>query len=150
MVCFLDCIKSGITELTITRQYAIFYKGQGPFTSVDIEVLESAKNPELLLYTWNNDPRTSAVGNKALQDHRLGIYDWVQKCHVVVVWSLMNGLYDLALVAEDILNAKFPQRKKKETSIGSPSGLTYVPQIMNSLFEMIGPIAQYPFTQVSL
>lgn len=64
----------------------------------------------------------------------------------------MNGLYDLALIGEDLLDAKFPHRRanKKETSIGSPSGLTYVPQVMNSLFEMIGPIAQYPFTQVRL
>jgi hypothetical protein len=127
-------------------QYGLYHNWKGPFTRTDIEVLNSAPNPELLLYTWNHDPRTYAMDDKAKQEHRLGIYDWMQKCHVVVVWSLMNGLYDLALVAEDFLAAANPNHVA--STVGNPGKLTYIPQVANSLFEMIGPIAQYPFTQL--
>jgi hypothetical protein len=76
------------------------------------------------------------MGNPDLQNHRLGIYDWMQKCHMVVVWSLMNLLLDVTLLMEE------------ESSLGTPGKLTYIPQVVNSVFEMIAPIAQYPFTQL--
>ena len=116
-------------------QYAL-YNGHGPFTATDIQVLKSAPNLELLLYTWNNDPRTYAMNDDALREHRLGIYDWMPKCHFVVVWIVKNTLYDLTLLVDP------------KGSLGAPGKHTYIPQVLDSLFEMIGPISQYPFTQV--
>jgi hypothetical protein len=128
------------------------YNDKAPFTAVDIEVLDSVKNPEIFLYTWNSDPRTYAMDSPALQDHRLGIYDWMQRCQSFAVWSVMNFAYDAALLVEDGLNNNRFKRKNgdswKMSSLQDPGDWTNIPQQMISLFQMVGPIGAYPITQL--
>lgn len=108
--------------------------------------MRKVKHPQLLLYTWNHDPSTNAEKDLALQDHRLGIYDWMQKCHNVMVWLFMNTAYDLALLYEDSQNDGRPESEMSH--MANPGKATNGPQMMTSLFEMIGPIGSYPFNQV--
>jgi hypothetical protein len=131
-----------------TSLYRLYNK-KGPFSAVDIEVLNSASNAELLLYTWNHDPRTFAMDNQELQDHRLGIYDWMQRCTQLATWVLMNGCYGVALLREDRLNY-IDKKRTKETmsSVNNPGSLTNTPQVMQSLFQMVGAIAAYPINQL--
>jgi hypothetical protein len=125
------------------------YNKKGPFTAVDIQVLNSASNAELLLYTWNHDSRTFAMDNQELQDHRLGIYDWMQRCTQIATWVLMNGCYGIALLREDKLNYMDEKRTKHSiSSVNNPGSLTNTPQLMQSLFQMVGAIAAYPINQL--
>lgn len=124
------------------------YNKKAPFTSVDIDVLNSASNAELLLYTWNHDPRTYAMDNQELQDHRLGIYDWMQRCTQLATWVIMNGYYGIALLREDNKNYKDQRTKKGLSSVNSPGSLTNNPQVLQSLFQMVGAIAAYPINQL--
>ena len=130
-----------------TFQYSI-YNNKGPFTATDIEVLNSVSNPELFLHTWNNDPRTDAKGDRSLQDHRLGIYDWMQKCLNIMVWIVMNGAYDIALFIEDLRNDIYHRQGDQISSMENPGELTNTPQMMISLFQMVGPIGAYPINQL--
>lgn len=130
-----------------TYRYSV-YNNKAPFTAVDIEVLNSTSNPELLLFTWNNDSRTFAMDNKELQDHRLGIYDWMQRCTNLVTWTIMNGAYGITLLAEDVLNYKLKRVGNSISSVNSPGKLTDNPQLLLSLFQMVGAIAAYPINQL--
>lgn len=110
-------------------------------------------NPEVFLYTWNSDPRTYALDNPALQDHRLGIYDWMQRCQSFAVWSVMNFAYDAALGWEDYQNDdRYKKRNEGESwkmsSLQDPGPWTSYPQQMISLFQMVGPIGSYPINQL--
>ena len=129
------------------HQYRIFNK-KAPFDATDIEVLNSVSNPELFLYTWNKDPRTYAMDQPELREHRLGIYDWIQRCLNMMVWSLMNGAYDLALLVEDRRNDQRLSKGLKISSMENPGELTNGPQMLISLFQMVGPIGAYPINQL--
>lgn len=124
------------------------YNKKAPFSAMDIEVLNSVSNPEIFLHTWNNDPRTYAMDKPELREHRLGIYDWMQRCLSVVVWGIMNGAYDLALLVEDRRNDERIQMGLPISSMENPGSLTNTPQQMISLFQMVGPIGAYPITQL--
>ena len=127
------CIIGSIYATLLYKNYNHY---QPPFTALDIEVLETVNQPEQILFTWNHDPRTSAVDNEELQNHRLGLYDWIPRCHSTAVTAIMKFQYDIIALSDS------------ETSVGSPSPVTYFSQIFNGVFELLGPISEYPFTQV--
>ena len=60
------------------------------------------------------------------------------KCHMVFVWGLMNAIYDVPMLLGD----------RKTSNLGEAGKATYIPQILNAIIEMVGPISYYPFTQV--
>ena len=88
------------------------------------------------------------MDSKELQDHRLGIYDWMQRCNKLVFWILMNGAMGITLKIEDSLNYKLNREEKKLSSVNSPGNLTYFPRLMNPLLQMVGAIAAYPINQL--
>jgi hypothetical protein len=130
-----------------TYQYLLFNQN-APFTAVDVEVLSGSSNPELLLYTWNHDNRTYAMDNQELQDHRLGIYDWMQRCTNLMAYMLMNGAFCITLEMEDFRNHKYQRVADKMSSVNNPGKLTEYPQIMQSLFQVIAAIPAYPINQL--
>ena len=118
-----------------TFGYKLFNKGRAPFNEKDIEVLATVKEPELFLYTWNNHPSTSAVNSKALQVHRLGIYDWIPRLHMSVLGTMQTVLYDVTLYIGQGTN-------------GNPGVLNRIPQVFNAISGIMGRISGYPFTQL--
>ncbi|RKO96420.1 hypothetical protein CAUPRSCDRAFT_11888, partial [Caulochytrium protostelioides] len=58
-------------------QYNLWHD-QPPFTAADAAVFKELKRPTLMLYDWNNDPRTFVPeSDTATRTHRLGLYDWI-------------------------------------------------------------------------
>ena len=120
-----------------TWTYKLFNGGKAPFTDDDISVFKSVKEPELLLYTWNHDPRTYAMDSPQLRRHRLGIYDWIPRLHMSVTGTLQVLAFDITLAVGG-------------GNTGNPGKLTYIPQVFNAIVGIMGRIAGYPFTQVCI
>ncbi len=100
-------------------------------------MLKSCQEPELLLYTWNNDPRTYAVDKPEVRMHRLGIYDWIHRSHMATMFAFFSVLFNYPL----IMNAGHQ---------GEPSEETFLPQIFIAISCIMGQIAEYPFTQLEV
>ena len=121
---------------SILRQYKTWNHGVAPFTSTDIAVLKACKEPELLLYSWNNDPRTYAMDKPEVQNLRLGIYDWIHRSHMASMFVLFSLLYNVPLVMY-------------KGHQGEPSEETYASQVFNAIACIMGQIQEYPFTQLT-
>ena len=111
--------------------------GTRAFNSADIHVLETVKDPELILYTWNHDPRTYAVGDEELQNHRLGLFDWIPRTHNSVMFAVMEGLNIASYIAAEDLDCTIS------------TGDSIIAQFLSTLSSGMGQIAEYPFTQLS-
>ncbi len=111
-------ILSGKSDLTLsdlltlfggtvaTWTYKLYNENYPPYTSTDIEVLQSNSEPELILYTWGNDPRTSDKGDNITHAHRLGIYDWIPKMHQLALSTFTSLAINLptAMLSENLTN----------------------------------------------
>jgi hypothetical protein len=119
------------------REYKTWNGGDPPFTVTDIDVLKTCQEPELLLYTWNHDPRTYAVDKPEVQMHRLGIYDWIHRSHMATMFAFFSVLFNYPLIMN-------------EGHQGEPSEETFLPQIFIAISCIMGQIAEYPFTQLTV
>jgi hypothetical protein len=146
-VSIVSVIFSGHTDLTLTDlltlfggtvatwTYKLYNENYAPYTSTDIEVLQTVREPELILYTWGNDPRTSDKDDNVTHVHRLGIYDWIPKMHQLALSTLTSLAIDLptALWIED--NTKAHRS-------------TQLTQSFNVFVNIMIRAGYYPFTQL--
>lgn len=109
-----------------TWNYKLWNENYAPYTSLDIEVLQSNTEPELILYNWGHDPRTSDVGDNITHVHRLGIIDWIPKMHQLIL-SAFSAFAD---------DSEYSARKKN------------FQQVFLVLVGVMQRAGYYPFTQV--
>lgn len=121
--------------LYATPQYKIYNHGRPPFSDTDIAVLKTSKSPELLLYTWNRDPRTMSNDQK-VKDHRLNIYDTIPRCMNIIVWLVMKVPYNMIMLTDPT------------ATVASPPPSTHAIQAIGGVLELLGPISAYPINQV--
>lgn len=143
----MSVIVSGQTDLTLTDlltlfggtvatwTYKLYNENYAPYTSTDIEVLQTVRDPELILYTWGNDPRTSDKGDNVTHVHRLGIYDWIPKMHQLALSTFTSLAIDLptALWVDDVTE---------------PHKATQLANSFNVFVNIMIRAGYYPFTQL--
>ena len=121
-----------------TWTYKLYNGNYAPYTSIDVDVLRTNHDPELILYTWGHDPRTSDVNDNITHVHRLGMHDWIPRTHWCTVTSLTTILYDVPMSMTD------------KPDVRNPGSQTYPSQIFNTIVGVMGRVGYYPFSQVCI
>jgi hypothetical protein len=122
-----------------TSTYKLYNQGKAPYSEADIAVLRTVKEPELFLYTWNTHPSTNAMADKALQTHRLGLYDWIPRAHSVILAVMQKLAFDIPFI---MLADGVPD-------VAKPNAYTKPAQILGTISNIMGRMGGYPFTQLS-
>ena len=120
-----------------TWTYKLYNDNYAPYSFLDVEVLQSTSDPELMSYTWNHDPRTSAVNDDITQIHRLGISDWIPKMHQVALSVFTQVSTDVPVA---LTSMNYRDQGKNAT----------MAQSFNVLVGVMVRAGYYPFTQVSI
>jgi hypothetical protein len=119
-----------------TWTYKLYNDNLPPYTSIDVDVLRTNTEPELILYTWGHDARTSDSDDNVTHTHRLGMHDWIPRTHWAAVTSLTTTLYDVSMAAH-------------ESDVRNPGPYTHLPQMFGTLAGVMGRVGYYPFTQLN-
>jgi hypothetical protein len=119
-----------------TWTYKLYNDNLPPYTSIDVDVLRTNTEPELILYTWGHDPRTSDTNDNVTHTHRLGMHDWIPRTHWATVTSLTTILYDVSMAAYKM-------------DVRNPGPYTHLPQMFGTLAGVMGRVGYYPFTQLN-
>ena len=119
-----------------TWTYKLYNSNYAPYTSLDVEVLRSNKEPELILYTWGHDPRTSDQDDEITRVHRLGMHDWIPRIHTSTLSAFSAILYDVPLAYST-------------KDINNPGYFVLAPRYFNTMAGVMQRVSYYPFTQVS-
>ncbi|RKP02377.1 hypothetical protein CXG81DRAFT_24995 [Caulochytrium protostelioides] len=131
---FLDLL--GVLGSSITTwSYMAYNNGAEPFSYTDLQVMSTVTRNELILHTWNQDPRTASGGDTDIETWRLGLYDWMPRGSLTIMESLFTWTFGLPM----LLSGGSP---------GEPGPMTIVPQMFNSLADVLTLISEYPMTQL--
>lgn len=75
-----------------TWAYKLYRGGKSPFTETDIQVIETVRDPQLVLYTWNLHPFTASNDPSVLKQ-RVQIFDWIPRTSSATLVTVTKSIF---------------------------------------------------------